>query len=115
MLFDAELYAEFVELYISNNLSGREAARAYANKYPERRHPNRQVFIDAYRRFREYGSGVPRPREGVPVINVRADEQIIRIFDNEPNLSVRRASARLNPSKSHVHRVLKSESNCNGY
>lgn len=54
--FSTQEYLDILETYIENNRVSRRAEEAYQFKYPNRRYPNRQVFQNAYGRFRETGT-----------------------------------------------------------
>lgn len=103
-------YQELAEMHLVYGECGciaREAARKYAEKYPNRRHPNHKTFTRIHQTACETGSFRQR-REGgsTESITSRRDERILEAIDSNPNLSTRSLQRRLEVSQSTVWRTL---------
>jgi len=88
------------------------AARRYADYYPHRRHPDANVIRRAEIRLRETGSTIIHRQDAGRGRNVRTvdvEEEISQIIEEEPSISLRTISRRINISHSTVHRVLQDE------
>ncbi|CAH2001904.1 unnamed protein product, partial [Acanthoscelides obtectus] len=86
-----------------------EAAREYARRFPNRRHPTRSVFVRVHRQIIENGFGNLQRDQNINVLQRRFTRTILREFDRDPTTSVRRVSGALGISASHVHRVLRND------
>uniref|UniRef100_V5G098 DUF4817 domain-containing protein n=1 Tax=Anoplophora glabripennis TaxID=217634 RepID=V5G098_ANOGL len=102
--FTNEEYADFHFIYGFANGNAEEAVREYRRRYPNRRQPNANVFIETHRRFRLFG--LKQYLENHDRRNERHRNEILRAFDDDPRLSTRRASRQLGVSKSKILRVL---------
>lgn len=86
-----------------------EAARLYAERYPQRRHPTRNVFQRLDQRLRETGSfevrnidrGRPRTRR-TPAL----EEQVLQQVEEEPRSSTRGIGQNLGATHTTVHQIL---------
>lgn len=111
MAFTNEEMTDMVKVmgFCSDNL--RACVREYAERFPNRRTPNRQTFARVERTLRETGGFVPiganrgRPR----VLGAGIEEQILDRVVEDPNISTRRLALQLNVSKSGVNRVLREQ------
>lgn len=101
-------YADMHFIYGECGGVGREAARLYRERYPDRRHPDHRVFgrvHNAYTEGRIPGSGVGGAREGRP--RRHADDQVLNLAEQDPTTSVRVLSRTTGISTRTVHRILK--------
>lgn len=84
------------------------AQRRYGEKYPRRRLPNARTFIAVNRRLRETGSArASGHAAGGRRLDI--DEDVLDSVVENPRISTRRIAARLNASRSTVHRILQRE------
>ncbi|KYQ55082.1 hypothetical protein ALC60_06085 [Trachymyrmex zeteki] len=90
-------YADMVFVYGFCNGNALKAVREYARRFPNRRVPNRRVFMLTFNRLRETGSFSIRQENNRFQAALRRDLQagnrILQHFDNHPETSVRNASA----------------------
>ncbi|CAH2016044.1 unnamed protein product [Acanthoscelides obtectus] len=93
----------FVYGFVNGNAA--EAAREYARRFPNRRHPTRSVFVRGHRQIIENGFGNLQRDQNINVRQRRFTRMILREFDRDPTTSVRRVSGALGISASHVHRL----------
>ncbi|KAJ8939028.1 hypothetical protein NQ318_011317 [Aromia moschata] len=107
-LFTNSEMTDMVAIYAQQNFSERDAARSYADTYPNRRQPNRKLFSRLFSRLRETGSFRPSRHYGRPVVhNVQQEEVILNIVEGEPRIiSIRRMSANVGLSHSTTSRIL---------
>lgn len=84
-------------------------ATLYANKFPQRRSPRRNVIARLRDRLINEGGGLqPRNRNaGRPYLGGNEEGQILRYFDRHPRDSLRRAALFLGMSRMRVWRSLK--------
>ncbi|XP_024880469.1 uncharacterized protein LOC112460152 [Temnothorax curvispinosus] len=89
------------------------AARRYAELYPNRaRHPSAPVILRAAQRLHETGNVLPnmhdtgRDRE---VRDLRGMEQVVRVFELNPETSIREVAREHNLFYGTVQKVLKEE------
>ena len=104
-----EYFDMLMALGVCHGNAGR-AARTYAERWPNRRHPRANVIRDLERRCLETGSMVParnfdagRPHR---VGNVQFGEEILNIVEDDPTRSTRSISRQLNVSHMTVWRTL---------
>lgn len=93
-LFTKEEYADIHFIYGYCDGNAEEASREYERRFPNRRHPDLQVFVNTHRRFREFGLKDNR-REVPDVRNERYENNILNLFNNDNRLSSRRVSKQL--------------------
>lgn len=90
-----------------------EAVMLYAERYPNRRHPNHGVIRRVDQRARETGNFGNRqgPDRGRPrfVRNPNLEELVINAIEDEPGASTRGIGQMFNVSKSTVHRIFKED------
>jgi len=108
--YTAEEYTDMLIVYGAAGENARAAARLYAERFPGReRQPYYQTILRCVQRARETGMLMLNWRNaGAPVrYNVQDEERILRVFEENPRNSVRRASRMLGLSRYVVHRVLR--------
>lgn len=93
--------AEYSDIHLIYGFCNGNAARAveeYRERFPNRRTPCARVFVAVHQRFAEFGFGRVRNenRRDVNRIQRRVNNQVIQLFDRNPNLSSRRAAFQLN-------------------
>lgn len=101
-------YADMHFIYGECRGVGREAARLYRERYPDRRHPDHRVFgrvHNAYTEGRIPGTGVGGASEGRPQLH--SDEEVMNLVSEHPSTSIRVLSRRTGISTRSVHRILK--------
>lgn len=99
-------YADMVFVYGFCDGNAVEAVREYARRFPNRRVPDRRVITMTFNRLRETGSF------SIHQDPLRANLQencILHHFDNNPETSVRRASAALQVPRQTIWRTLKDD------
>lgn len=107
MGFTAEEYTDMIVCYGLAEENAIAAARLYAERFPNRRHPTDLSIIRCLRRLRETGFILPQ-RQNRPVHrHINVDEEVLRVFDDNPGNSVRRVAHALDIPKSSVHRILR--------
>ncbi|XP_015124917.1 uncharacterized protein LOC107046734 [Diachasma alloeum] len=108
--FTAADYADMVVVYGVAGGKGAEAARIYAEQFPNRVVPDPRTFRDAFQRLRE-GNVLPRHGEGRPrrADGVHLEEAILQSVEESPELSVRGITSSLRTARSTVHRVMRVE------
>lgn len=100
-------YADIGFMYGKADGNAAEARRLYQDRFPGRRLPNVQVFMNTYRRISEKGTlhhrepGV-RDEQYAPQV----DEQILEVFEADPTTSIRKTARQLNVSIWKVWSVL---------
>jgi len=83
-----------------------EAARVYADRYPERYHPDRRFFARIHGNAFAYGNFAGPPRNARPRENPNTDAILAAVAAN-PQTSTRTIIGDLDISKTAVHNVLK--------
>lgn len=95
------------------NCSSARAERLYAERYPNRMHPDRKTFERLDHRIRNSDCLMPKPLVDVGrnrrVRTVELEETILEMVEEDPTISTRVIGRALNVSNKTVHRVLKSE------
>lgn len=105
--FSFEEYADIMMAYGAAGGVARAAQRIYRERFPNRRLPGRRVFQDTYRRIRERGNLSNNEPRGIVIRhNVRVDEQILQLFQEDPTRSIRTVAAMLDISVWKVWHVL---------
>ncbi|KYQ58151.1 hypothetical protein ALC60_02883 [Trachymyrmex zeteki] len=106
-------YADMVFVYGFCNGNALKAVREYARRFPNRRVPNRRVFMLTFNRLRETGTFSIRQENNRFQAALRRDLQagnrILQHFDNHPETSVRNASAVLGVSPQTIWRTVKGD------
>ena len=95
-------------------LNGRSAARAaaaYAEFFPNNRHPDANVISAAVRRVRETGNIMPTGGGGRPRgVRIPAmEEEVIQRALDDPRTSTRRIAREMDVSHVLLHKVLREE------
>lgn len=105
--FTCSEYTDMHYLYGFAEGNARLASRLYAERYPNRVQPNRQVFADTHERMRQ---GRVAPMEtnerGRSVRTLELEEMVLEEIEQNPSTSVRAIANDLGASKSTVWRVL---------
>lgn len=113
-LLEMEYYssAEYTDIHFMYGVAdgnARLAARLYAERFPNRRHPSHKVFVAVHNRLRESGqlkgnmNVTGRPRS---VRNVRFEEAILQQIEENPSTSTRAIAQGMFSTKSTVWNVL---------
>lgn len=109
MEFSNEEYSDIIFVYGFCDGNALAACREYQRRFPNRRQPSRRVFSDTFQRLRECGIG-KRSKSGRDIIHTVAQEEaVIDAVIDEPNISIRRISTRLDLAKSFVFKTLHQE------
>lgn len=106
----------FVELtdmhfcYGLSNGNNVEAATLYAERFPNRRHPDRRMFMNIHMRLRQSGKLKPNHGGGrrATVATIQREERILETVEENPSISTRRIAAMERVSHMTVHRILRS-------
>jgi hypothetical protein len=110
-MYPAAGYVGILLIYGECGRNARAAARMYAQRFPNRNHPNHKVILSATARTIEIGHILPNRKEtgGAPrtVRTVENEEAILDAFE-EGTESIREVAQELNISKTSVHRVMKT-------
>ena len=104
-------YFEMIGFLFENGRSAARAAAAYAEFFPNRRHPVANVISAAVRRMRETGNIMFTGAGGRPrgVKNPAMEEEVIQRALDDPRMSTRRIAREMDVSHVLVHKVLKEE------
>jgi hypothetical protein len=110
-MYSAADYVEMLLIYGECERNARAAAGMYAQRFPNRNHPNHKVILSATARTIEIGHILPNRKEssGAPrtVRTVENEEAILDAFE-EGTESIREVAQELYISKTSVHRVMKT-------
>lgn len=100
-------------IYGEAHCASARAERLYAERYPNRMHPDRKTFECLDRRIRNNNCLMPKPKVDAGrnrrVRTIEMEERIIGIVDQNPTISTRVISRELNIGHMTVHKVLKNE------
>lgn len=99
-------YADIHYVYGVCDGNSNAAVEEYRARFPNRRCPNAQVFVDVHRRFCECGL---RRYNEQDRNRPRNNGRILRIFDVNNRASTRRVAQQLRMSQSRVFRALKQD------
>lgn len=103
-----EEYLDMIIAYGAAGQNARAAARLYAERFPQRaRHPSFNIILRCVQRTRETGFLRPRNVGRAVQYCANVDERVLRAFEEDPGLSVRRAAEMLNLSRCMVHHILR--------
>ena len=106
----ANEYCDMLIIYGECDQNSVVAAREYAVRFPERRHPNAHVFLRLINRVRETGSVLPIRKDLVGRgrhVRINENEEAILLAVNEdPSTIIRELSRRFEVSKSSIQRIL---------
>jgi hypothetical protein len=104
-MYSAADYVEILLIHGECGRNARAAARMYAQRFPNRNHPNHKVILSTVARTIETGHILPNRKEtgGAP--------RTVRIVENEEVIldAFEEVAQELNISKTSVHRVMKTE------
>lgn len=101
-------YLDMVLLHRECHHNAAAAVRRYANDYPHRRQPSVPVVLGAVRRLHENGDVMPnRGNGGRPRLQAdEIEEEVLRIFNENPRDSTRCVAGRLGVPHTTVWRIL---------
>lgn len=97
--------------YAVSGFNAVAAARHYANRWPDRRHPSDKVIADGFHRVAENGSVQPNKKSSGRPRNARTarvEESILELFRIDPTRSIRDVARRLGTSYGTVQRTMKA-------
>ncbi|XP_066596254.1 histone-lysine N-methyltransferase SETMAR-like [Prorops nasuta] len=106
-------YCDMLQLYWQNNASATVAARVYAEKFPNRRHLDKNVIKTVVQRLRDTGSLAPNYSDNGKQRTSRVpafEERVLREFRERPRTSTRAVARDLGSNHTTVLRVLHGES-----
>ena len=109
--YSYEELADMHLVYGAALCNGRDAARLYEERYPERRQPHHTTFASIHRRLRETGTlrhpgGTGRPRTAR---TVEFEEEVLHCVEENQSTSVRAIAHHMGSSRMAVHRVLQEQ------
>lgn len=108
--YSTEELADIHFIYGYCNGNGRQAAREYATRYPNRRAPDHRLFQNVHRNLRERGQFNPRmDRAGNVSHHVDVDNNILDSVTQNPTTSTRRVGLQLGVSHAKVWRTLNAD------
>jgi len=108
MSYTTEEYTYMIYFYGMARGNARAAERLYAEQFPNRRHPLSGTITACFRRAIETGVlAVHQHRDRAVRRHVNDDERILRAFEENPQISVRRVSRALAMPQTTVYRVLR--------
>lgn len=104
-LFSNSELVDMVLMYGEARQNSRLAADMYAERFPQRRHPDRRTFINLVQRARDTANLQPqRGREGGPGRPLRVlnqENRILNVIEDDPYISTRRIAQMPNINVSH--------------
>lgn len=103
--YTAREYADMHLIYGEVRLNARAASRLYSERYPNRRHPNYEVFIRTHNAIVE--GRVPGSRKSSGRPSIVDDDTILNEVEDNPSVSTRMIELMTGISKSSAHRILK--------
>ena len=105
-------YVDMLKVLGACNDNASAAARAYAERFPNRRHPDAKTIRRVEQRLLETGQLDPRKNKGgrYSTLNVAQEEQILEFVETDPGRSLRFASSQILFKKDTIHRLLKKNS-----
>lgn len=89
--------------------NGNAAVREYAERFPNRRLPTKNTFINTHRRFCDGTLFTKGDRPGNVQHGVEVDEAILNEVEENPSVSIRRVAAHVGVPRMKVQRVLKED------
>jgi len=112
MEYTNEEYCDMLLIYGACDGNSYEARRMYIERFPHRRIPNPNVFHRLINRVRTTGSVIPvRKNVGAgrdfTARTYENEEEVLRIAEENPSISIRAMSREIGISKSTVHTILK--------
>jgi len=93
-------------IYSCCNGNARDAARLYAERYPNRHKPDHWIFTRTHQRLRD---GIFFKMECKRVVSVDMDEDILAMVENNSESSTRSIGRKLGVSHQKVHKALKRD------
>lgn len=109
MEYTAGEYTDMLIVYGVAGENANVAARLYAERFPNRRHPNRNTILRCIRRAQETGCMLLNRQFAGAQLRVRVEdeERILRAFEENPGNSVRHVARALGLSRYVVHNTLR--------
>lgn len=108
VIFTNEEYGDIHFIYGFCNGNAREAVKEYKKRFPNRKCPSYQVFINTHIKFRECGFG--KNKDVIMKTKTknyrRMNKKILMTFDADNSLSTRRAAQLLQLPRARILRVL---------
>jgi DNA-binding NarL/FixJ family response regulator len=98
--------ADMLLIYGAADCNATTARHLYAARFPTRLLPDRRMFERLYRQLRETGSFTAHRADSGAQRATDREQAILQHVANQPSTSVRAVAARLDVSRSTVHRVL---------
>ncbi|XP_070531446.1 histone-lysine N-methyltransferase SETMAR-like [Cardiocondyla obscurior] len=102
---------ELTEMIIAYGRAGENANRAaeiYAEQFPGRAHyPCNRTILRVVQRLRQTGCFVHNINNAPARVPVENQERILHLFEDQPDMSIRRASYQLNLSRYRIHHTLR--------
>lgn len=102
---------DMILIYGECNKHCREAARVYANRYPERYHPPHNFFLRLVNNLRTYGTFSIRDAQRQPLRNMEPNDdqknEVIAYIQLNPHSSLRHVAREFGFSKKKVHKIFK--------
>lgn len=102
-------YCDMLLIYGEYRQNARRAAQEYGIRFPERRRPDKNIFLRLVNRIRETGSVILNRKDAVMERTARTvenEEAVLLNVEETPETSIRIISNHLNLSKSSVQRIL---------
>jgi len=100
-------------IYGEVNCVSARAERLYAERYPNRMHPDRKTFERLDRRIRNSDCLMPKPNVDAGrnrrIRTIETEERIIEMIEQDSTISTRAIGRELDINHVTVHKVLKSE------
>lgn len=104
--FSVDERLDMYNVYIRNYRNSVAASQSYANMYPERRQPNRNIFQRISLHLNEFGT-LENVRNNRPVIETVNEINVLAQIHINPESSQRKIALECNLSKSGVQKILK--------
>ena len=87
MSFSNVEYSDMIYMYGYTDGNARAAVREYQRRFPHRRVPDQQTFVDTYRRARETGSLAPPRREIAAPVVEQIENRVLASIENDRTTS----------------------------
>lgn len=108
--FSIREYHDMLLTYGESRRNSNLAAQIYHHRFPDRRAPTPRTFVAVSQRLLDTGSVVPRYEgRGPERRNDNIEENILNIFDEDPQRSTRNVASELDTSRWRVHRTLREQ------
>lgn len=111
-MYSAAEYLEMIIIFGECGRNATEAARVYAERFPDRTHPDNKVILRAIARTQETGQVLPNRKEcgGPPMTarTVETEEAILDAIEEDGTRSLSEIARQVGISRSSIRRVLKN-------